>query len=89
MAVSGYDTMKLIYTALTKTKGNTDGEALVAAMKGTSWISPRGPVSIDPETRDIVQNIYIREVKRVDGELYNVEFETVPNVKDPVKEAKR
>jgi branched-chain amino acid transport system substrate-binding protein len=89
MAVSGYDTMKLIYTALTKTKGDTDGATLVAAMKGASWISPRGPVSIDPETRDIVQNIYIREVKRVDGELYNVEFETVPNVKDPVKEAKR
>jgi branched-chain amino acid transport system substrate-binding protein len=88
MAVSGYDTMRLIYTALTKTKGNTDGEALVAAMKGASWVSSRGPVSIDPETRDIVQNIYIREVKRVDGELYNVEFETVPNVKDPVKEAK-
>jgi branched-chain amino acid transport system substrate-binding protein len=89
MAVSGYDTMKLIYAALTKTKGDTDGAALVAAMKGASWVSPRGPVSIDPETRDIVQNIYIREVKRVDGELYNVEFETVPNVKDPAKEAKR
>lgn len=89
MAVSGYDTMRLIYTALTKTSGNTDGTALVAAMKGSSWISPRGPVSIDPETRDIVQNIYIREVKRVDGELYNVEFETVTNVKDPAKEAKR
>jgi branched-chain amino acid transport system substrate-binding protein len=74
---------------LTKTKGDTDGAALVAAMKGASWASPRGPVSIDPETRDIVQNIYIREVKRVDGELYNVEFETVPDVKDPVKEAKR
>jgi branched-chain amino acid transport system substrate-binding protein len=89
MAVSGYDTMKLIYTALTKTKGDTDGAGLVAAMKGASWISPRGPISIDPETRDIQQNIYIREVKRVDGELYNVEFETVPNVKDPAKEAKR
>jgi branched-chain amino acid transport system substrate-binding protein len=89
MAVSGYDTMKLIYTALTKTKGDTDGTALVAAMKGASWVSPRGPVSIDPETRDIVQNIYIREVKRVGGELYNVEFETVRDVKDPLKEAKR
>jgi branched-chain amino acid transport system substrate-binding protein len=67
MAVSGYDTMKLIYTALTKTKGSTDGEALVAAMKGASWISPRGPLLIDPETRDVVQNVYIREVKRVDA----------------------
>jgi branched-chain amino acid transport system substrate-binding protein len=58
-------------------------------MKGASWTSPRGPISIDPETRDIVQNIYLREVKKVDGELYNVEFETIANVKDPVKAAKK
>ena len=64
-------------------------DKLIAAMKGMSWISPRGPISIDPETRDIIQNIYIREVKRVDGELYNVEFATIPNVKDPVKAAKK
>jgi branched-chain amino acid transport system substrate-binding protein len=89
MAVSGYDTMQLIYTALSKTGGDTNGDALIGAMKGLSWTSPRGPISIDPETRDIVQNIYIREVKRVDGEFYNVEFKTIANVKDPVKEAKR
>jgi branched-chain amino acid transport system substrate-binding protein len=89
MAVSGYDTMQLIYTALNKTGGDTNGDALIGAMKGLSWTSPRGPISIDPETRDIVQNIYIREVKRVDGEFYNVEFKTITNVKDPVKEAKR
>jgi branched-chain amino acid transport system substrate-binding protein len=89
MAVSGYDTMQLIYTALNKTGGDTNGDSLIGAMKGSSWTSPRGPISIDPETRDIVQNIYIREVKRVDGEFYNVEFKTIANVKDPVKEAKR
>lgn len=89
MAVSGYDTMKLIYTALAKTHGDTDGTALLNAMKGASWLSPRGPISIDPETRDIIQNIYMREVRRVDGELYNVEFETIPSMKDPAKEAKK
>jgi branched-chain amino acid transport system substrate-binding protein len=89
MSVGGYDGMHLIYAALKKTNGDTDGEKLVAAMKGLAWTSPRGPVSIDPETRDIIQNIYIREVKKVDGQLYNVEFATIPNVKDPVKAAKK
>jgi branched-chain amino acid transport system substrate-binding protein len=56
-------------------------------MKGMAWESPRGPISIDPDTRDIVQNIYIRKVERVGGELYNVEFATFKAVKDPVKEA--
>ena len=88
-AVSGYDGMHLIYEALKKTNGSTDGEKLIAAMKGMAWESPRGPVSIDPETRDIVQNIYVRKVQKVDGELYNVEFATIPNVKDPVKAAKK
>ena len=74
MAVSGYDGIHLIYEALKKTGGKTDGDALVEAMKGMKWESPRGPISIDPETRDIVQNIYIRKVEKLDGELYNVEF---------------
>jgi branched-chain amino acid transport system substrate-binding protein len=87
MAVGGYDGMHLIYEGLKKTNGQ-GGEALVTAMKGMSWTSPRGPVSIDPQTRDIVQNIYVRKVERVGGELYNVEFATIPNVKDPVKAAK-
>jgi branched-chain amino acid transport system substrate-binding protein len=87
MAVGGYDGMHLIYEGLKKTNG-AGGEALVNAMKGMSWTSPRGPVSIDPQTRDIVQNIYVRKVERVNGELYNVEFATIPNVKDPVKAAK-
>ncbi|WP_419188770.1 ABC transporter substrate-binding protein [Enhydrobacter aerosaccus] len=89
MAVGGYDGMHLIYEALKKTNGSTDGAKLLEAMKGMAWESPRGPISIDPETRDIVQNIYVRKVQKVDGELYNVEFETIPNVKDPVKAAKK
>ena len=88
MSVGGYDGMHLIYEALKKTNGNTDGDALVNAMKSLTWTSPRGPISIDPATRDIVQNIYVRKVERVGGELYNVEFATIPNVKDPIKAAK-
>ena len=84
-AVQAYDGMRLIYEALKKTNGATDGEALVAAMKGQSWVSPRGPMSIDPATRETVQNIYIRKVEKVGGKLYNVEFATVPDVKDPSK----
>ena len=89
MAVGGYDGMHLIYEALKKTGGKADGDSLIAAMKGMKWESPRGPISIDPDTRDIVQNIYIRKVEKVDGELYNVEFATVEAVKDPVKAAKK
>jgi len=89
MAAGGYDGMHLIYEALKKTGGKADGDSLIAAMKGLAWESPRGPVSIDPDTRDIVQNIYIRKVEKVGGELYNVEFETVEGVKDPVKAAKK
>jgi branched-chain amino acid transport system substrate-binding protein len=87
MAMGGYDGMHAIYEGLKKTNGQ-GGEALVNAMKGLSWMSPRGPVSIDPETRDIVQNIYIRRVEKVNGELWNVEIATSPAVKDPVKAAK-
>jgi branched-chain amino acid transport system substrate-binding protein len=88
-SVAGYDGMHLIYAALKKTNGIAEVEALVAAMKGMRWESPRGPISIDPETRDIVQNEYIRRVEKVGGELYNVEFATVEAVKDPMKAAKR
>lgn len=84
MAVQGYDGMHAILEGLKKTNG-AGGEALVDAMKGLSWTSPRGPVSIDPATRDIVQNVYIRKVEKVGGELYNIEFATIPNVKDPAK----
>jgi branched-chain amino acid transport system substrate-binding protein len=82
MVVSGYDGMHLIYEALKKTNGATDGTALVAAMKGMAWESPRGPMSIDPETGDVVHNIYMRRVDKVDGEPNNVEFATFEAVKD-------
>jgi branched-chain amino acid transport system substrate-binding protein len=75
--------MQLVYKALEKTKGSASGDELIEAMKGMAWESPRGPISIDPQTRDIVQNIYVRKVERVDGELYNVEFQTFEAVKKP------
>jgi branched-chain amino acid transport system substrate-binding protein len=77
--------MHLIYEALKKTAGKTDGDALIAAAKGMKWESPRGPMSIDPDTRDVVQTVYIRRVEKVDSELRNVEFDKVENVKDPFK----
>ena len=85
MSVGGYDGMQLIYKALAATKGDTDGEKLVAAMKGMSWESPRGPLAIDAQTREPVQNIYIRKVERIGDQLFNVEFETLTAVKDPTK----
>ena len=84
MAVGGYDGMTAIYEGLKKTNGQ-GGEALVNAMKGLSWTSPRGPVSIDPATREFVQNVYIRKVERVNGELYNIEFDKSEAMKDPAK----
>ncbi|MGP0091911.1 MAG: ABC transporter substrate-binding protein [Xanthobacteraceae bacterium] len=83
VSVSAYDGMELLYRALAATNGAAEGPALVEAMKGLAWESPRGPIRIDPGTRDIVQNIYMRKVERRNGELYNVEFETYPAVKDP------
>jgi branched-chain amino acid transport system substrate-binding protein len=83
MSVGGYDGMHLIYAALDHTAGSTEGEGLVAAMRGMAWTSPRGPMTIDAGTRDVVQNVYIRRCERVDGELFNVEFETVEHVRDP------
>ena len=83
VGVAVYDCMHLIYEALKKTGGDTNGDALVAAMKGMAWESPRGPIAIDPETRDIIQDVYIRRVERVNGELYNVEFDKYAAVKDP------
>ena len=84
-SIGGYDGMHLIYAALEKTAGKTDGDALIAAAKGMSWESPRGPITIDPGTRDIVQTIYIRRVEKVGGQLVNVDIDKVDNVKDPVK----
>ncbi|MBV1695546.1 MAG: ABC transporter substrate-binding protein [Hyphomicrobiales bacterium] len=87
MAIGGYDGMHALFEGLKKSNGQ-GGEALVDAMKGMAWTSPRGPISIDPETRDIIQNVYIRKVERVNGELFNIEFATIPSVKDPVKAKK-
>lgn len=83
-SVGGYDGMHLIYEALKKTEGDTSGEKLVEAAKGMSWDSPRGPMSIDPETRDVIQTIWIRQVQDVDGKLQNVIVDSIPNVKDPL-----
>jgi branched-chain amino acid transport system substrate-binding protein len=85
VSLGGYDGMHLIYEALKKTGGNADGDTLIAAMKGMAWESPRGPISIDPDTRDIVDNIYIRKVEKKNGQLWNTEFATYAAVKDPMK----
>jgi branched-chain amino acid transport system substrate-binding protein len=84
-SVGAYDGMHVIYEALQKTGGKGDGESLVAAAKGMRWESPRGMMSIDPDTRDVVQTVYIRRVERAGGELHNVEFDKIPGVKDPFK----
>jgi branched-chain amino acid transport system substrate-binding protein len=84
MAVGGYDGMRVIMEGLKATKG-AGGEALLNAMKGQTFESPRGPVLVDAQTRDIVQDVYIRKVERVNGQLWNVEFETLKAVKDPGK----
>lgn len=86
VSVAGYDGMHLIYSALEKTKGDAGAEAFINAVKGMKWTSPRGPVEIDPKTRDIIQNVYIRKVEKVDGVLQNVEFDTIKDVKDPGKQ---
>ena len=85
MAVAGFDGMAAIYEALKKTNGSTDGDKVLAAMKGMKIDSPRGPISIDPETRDVIQTMYIRKVEKVNGQLYNVEFDKFPDQKDPGK----
>lgn len=82
MAAGGYDGMHLIAQMLARTNGSEDGERLVAAAKGLSWMSPRGPVTIDAGTRDIVQDIYIRRAERRDGQIWNIEFDRIPQVKD-------
>ncbi|MDE2616329.1 MAG: ABC transporter substrate-binding protein [Burkholderiales bacterium] len=85
MAVGGYDGMRVIYEALKATKGQGGGDALLAAMKGQVWESPRGPMFIDAQTRDVVHNIYLRKVEKQGGELFNVEFDVIKDVKDPGK----
>ncbi len=86
MSVAGYDGMHLIDAVLKKTGGDANGDKFIAAAKGMKLDSPRGPIAIDPETRDIIQNVYIRKVESVNGKLQNVEFDSIPNFKDPGKE---
>ena len=86
MSVGGYDGMHLIAAVLKKTNGSTDADKFIEAAKGMKWISPRGPISIDPATRDIVQTVYIRKTERVNGKLQNVEFDSTPDFKDPGKQ---
>jgi branched-chain amino acid transport system substrate-binding protein len=85
MACAGYDGMAAIAEALKKTGGSVDPDKFMAALKGMKLMSPRGPIMIDPETRDIVQTVYIRKVEKVNGALYNMEFDKFPDVKDPGK----
>jgi branched-chain amino acid transport system substrate-binding protein len=85
MACAGYDGMAAIAEALKKTGGSVEPERFVAAIKGMRLVSPRGPIMVDAETRDIVQTVYIRRVEKIDGLLYNVEFDKFPDVKDPGK----
>ena len=86
MACAGYDGMAAIAEALKKTGGSVDAERFLAALKGMRLMSPRGPIMVDPETRDIVQTVYIRRVEKIDGLLYNIEFDKYPDVKDPGKQ---
>jgi branched-chain amino acid transport system substrate-binding protein len=88
-SIGGYDGMHAIYETLKKTGGKTDGDTLIKAAKGLKWESPRGPMSIDPETRDVVQTVYIRRVEKVGNELVNVPFDRIPNVKDPAGERRK
>lgn len=85
MAMGGYDGMRVIYEALKATGGKGDGTALLEKMKGQIFESPRGQVLIDAQTRDIVQDVYLRKVEKKDGQLYNVEFDVIKAVKDPGK----
>lgn len=85
MAVGGYDGMRVIYEALKVSKGKGGGDALLAAMKGQTFESPRGKIFIDAQTRDIVQDVYLRKVEKKDGQLFNVEFDVIKDVKDPGK----
>lgn len=85
MAVAAYDGMGAIYEVARKLDGKIDGDKAMAVLKGMKINSPRGAITIDPQTRDVVQTVYIRKVEKVNGELYNVEFDKFENVKDPGK----
>lgn len=79
-SIGGWDGMHLIAEVLKKTGGKTDGEAMIAAARGMKWESPRGVISIDPETRDIIQNVYIRQVQKIGDELKNVQIDVIAEI---------
>jgi branched-chain amino acid transport system substrate-binding protein len=85
MAVAAYDGMGAIYEVANKLGGKIDGDKAMAVLKGMKINSPRGPITIDPQTRDVVQTVYIRKVEKVNGELFNVEFDKFENMRDPGK----
>ncbi|MGB6055343.1 MAG: ABC transporter substrate-binding protein [Burkholderiaceae bacterium] len=85
MAVAAYDGIGAIYDVVKKLNGKVDGDRAMAVLKGMKIDSPRGPISIDPQTRDVIQTVYVRKVEKVNGELYNVEFDKFPDMKDPGK----
>jgi branched-chain amino acid transport system substrate-binding protein len=77
--------MNAIYEVSQKLNGKIDGDKAMAVLKGMKLNSPRGPIAIDPQTRDIVQTVYVRKVEKVGNEFYNVEFDQFANQKDPGK----
>jgi branched-chain amino acid transport system substrate-binding protein len=85
MAVGGYDGMAAIYEVVRRLKGRIDADKAMEVLKGLKLASPRGALVVDPETRDPIQTVYVRRVEKVDGHLYNVEFDKFPNVRDPGK----
>lgn len=85
-AITAYDTLAALDKALTETEGNAQGDVLLEKLKGMQLMSPRGPIEIDPETRDIIQTVYIRKVEEKNGKLVSVEFDQIDRVKDPAKE---
>jgi branched-chain amino acid transport system substrate-binding protein len=82
MAVHTFDAMAALYEVARKLKGSMDGEKFMDAVKGLKLASPRGPITIDPQTRDIIQTVYIRRVEKVNGRLENVEFEKFVDIKE-------
>lgn len=85
MAVAGYDGMHAICEVIKKLNGKMDGDKAMEVLKGMKIDSPRGPISIDPATRDVIETVYVRRVEKVGGQLYNVEFDKFPDMKDPGK----
>jgi branched-chain amino acid transport system substrate-binding protein len=81
-SVSAYDSMKMIFEMIRATDGKQDGDKAMAAIKGYKWESPRGPVTVDPQTRELVQNVYIRRIEKVDGVYVNKPFKTYPAIRD-------